>query len=191
MNTLPTRSRFSAALKQARLSKRWKQEDLARALDVNPRTAISWESGERIPSAGIVLLLCLTLTGSQEITADLLTHELFTSYFIDDLERQARTHEGSAFEQLATHGIEALDHLAMPPHPSNNAQKEMHAALPAQFAFLSPGRVAESRSPYEWQSDGQQPPVPIDQLFAVLDMLRRRPDLIDAASDFLREMASS
>ena len=57
---------FPLALKKARLARQLKQETLAKRLHVKLRTLVSWETGTRIPSIGIVVLLSLLLTDDLE-----------------------------------------------------------------------------------------------------------------------------
>src|SRR5258708_20618137 len=78
-------SRFATALKQARFRKGWTQAKLAAQLSISKRSIVSWETAERIPSIGMVILLLDALLTEEELS---LHRELITAYILDDLERQ-------------------------------------------------------------------------------------------------------
>src|SRR5207253_10715696 len=63
----------------------WTQARLAAQLAIPKRSIVSWETGERIPSIGMVLLLLDALFPGEELS---LHRELATAYIVDDLERQ-------------------------------------------------------------------------------------------------------
>src|SRR5436305_13851611 len=48
---------FARALKRARFARGWTQAKLAAQLAIPKRAIVSWETGERIPSIGMVMLL--------------------------------------------------------------------------------------------------------------------------------------
>lgn len=80
-------SRFARALKRARFARGWTQAKLAAQLAIPKRSIVSWETGERIPSVGMVMLLLDVLFPGEELS---LHHELITAFIVDDLERLER-----------------------------------------------------------------------------------------------------
>src|SRR5437660_12848432 len=86
-------TRFARALKQARFARGWTQAKLAAQLAIPKRSIVSWETGERIPSVGMVMLLLDALFPGEQPSFH---RELITAYIVDDLERQQqrRNHEG-------------------------------------------------------------------------------------------------
>jgi transcriptional regulator with XRE-family HTH domain len=78
-------SRFARALKRARFARGWTQARLAAQIAIPKRSIVSWETGERIPSVGMVMLLLDALFPGEELS---LHRELITAYIVDDLERQ-------------------------------------------------------------------------------------------------------
>src|SRR5437762_983674 len=78
-------SRFARALKRARFARGWTQAKLAVQLAIPKRSIVSWETGERIPSVGMVMLLLDALFPGEELSFQ---RELITAYIVDDLERQ-------------------------------------------------------------------------------------------------------
>src|SRR5260370_42680240 len=83
-------SRFATALKQARFRKGWTQAKLAVQLSISKRSIVSWETAERIPSIGIVILLLDALLTEKELS---LHREMITAYIVDDLERLQRRND--------------------------------------------------------------------------------------------------
>src|SRR5260370_19881730 len=78
---------FARALKRARFARGWTQARLAAQLAIPKRSIVSLETGERIPSIGMVVLLLDALFPGEELTFQ---RELITAYIVDDLERQAQ-----------------------------------------------------------------------------------------------------
>src|SRR5258708_20693 len=78
-------SRFARALKEARFARGWTQAELAAQIPVPKRSIVSWETAERLPSIGTVILLLDTLIPGEELS---LHRELLCAYIADDLERQ-------------------------------------------------------------------------------------------------------
>src|SRR6266446_4276937 len=78
-------SRFARALKRARFTRGWTQAKLAAQLAIPKRSIVSWETGERIPSVGMVMILLDALFPGEELSFQ---RELITAYIVDDLERQ-------------------------------------------------------------------------------------------------------
>ncbi len=178
-------SRFPLALKKARLAKQLKQETLAAQLHVKLRTLVSWETGTRIPPIGIVILLSLLLTDSLELSNDL----LFT-YIADDLTRQARIQDDDNFRALALRTLEQVSQLQTRGHEQEQ-ERELHLSL-----FRNQSREDRQEHLLDHQGTWQQEPQhegtagdPLQQLFAVLETLRTRTELIPVVQDFLREVA--
>jgi transcriptional regulator with XRE-family HTH domain len=169
---------FAAVLKQARLKKRWKQEDLAEALHVKLRTVVSWETGTRLPSGGLVFLLCILLQEEQRSSDDLLQHELFLSYLIDDLHHQTEVHHNQGFHELVEQSVPFL----APRDPIVGQQ-----TIPVRELLPSPikkqGHEYTSTSSQESQEG-----IRLDHLFALIDHLRTFPNLISVVNDFLNEI---
>src|SRR5256884_3451546 len=78
-------TRFARALKRARFARGWTQARLATLLAIPKRSIVSWETGERIPSVGMVMILLDALFPGEDISFQ---RELITAYIVDDLERQ-------------------------------------------------------------------------------------------------------
>jgi transcriptional regulator with XRE-family HTH domain len=171
-------SRFPSAFKRLRLERRWRQEDLANALHVTLRAVVSWETGERIPSPGMVFLLCTLLTDHQGTTADLLAHEVSVSYLMDDLVRQIQIRPDEAFHKQASQGIERLQERYQP-EPEQ---------VPLTLSLEQPGQATQQQRPWRPDEAEQVPGDVLQQLFALLDQLRQHPELIRVVSDFLREL---
>jgi len=165
-------SRFAKALKQARFARGWTQEDLAEKVPTPKRAIVSWETAERIPSMGMVVLLLNTLTLEDELS---LHHELITAYIADDLERQGqRKDQKSPFLQRVQRVRERVLQL---PERSTRAEPDT--------------RVAEEPSASTPTSvhDLPQKTNELERLLALLIRLQRHPDLIAVADDFIRELA--
>jgi transcriptional regulator with XRE-family HTH domain len=175
-------SRFARALKQARFAKGWTQVELAEQLSVPKRSIVSWETAERVPSIGMVVILLDGLCSSSEWS---LQHELLCAYIVDDLERQERredrkVHQNTAFLQRIQRLMERV--LELPAHASmevaSKEQKRVEEAVPDQ-----------GDEPLPSQLTGEQHV--LEPLFALMNQLRRHPELIPVARDFIREMAPS
>src|SRR5712691_211694 len=80
-------TRFARALKRARFARGWTQARLAAQLAIPKRSIVSWETGERIPSVGMVVLLLDALFPGEELSFQ---RELITAYIVDDLEQKAQ-----------------------------------------------------------------------------------------------------
>src|SRR5579884_2075680 len=63
---MTTKNVANALLKQARLSRRWTQRDVAEKVGVEPQTVRSWERGTRSPSPETRLRLCEVFGTSAE-----------------------------------------------------------------------------------------------------------------------------
>jgi transcriptional regulator with XRE-family HTH domain len=184
-----TRSRFATALQQARLGARLTQEQLVEMLHVNQRTAISWETGERIPSIGMVFLLCMIFAGGSAASTELFSLELLIPYLLDDLERQKKFHQEGAFQELVAQGIQKLLQVAESlPQPAQASQ--VISLLPEQPAKSAhqesvTGSISSSQ-PHIGQREAES--ADVEQIFTLLERLRTRPDLIPVVNDFLDQM---
>ena len=188
-NTLPPR--FPPVLKRKRLAKGYKQEVLAATyLHVTPRALKSWETGTRTPPAAIVALLNYQLTG------DPLAQELLTAYLIDDLLHQAHLQEqNGAFCELVMQVVRLLE-AAASRDKGNEQAPGKHAqplfggdgllqGLPQeQGAHVQPPRKEEEQEQGGLSNDHLQ------QLFAILELLRKQPELLPMAYGFLSQMAT-
>ncbi len=158
-------------------------------LHVNQRTAISWETGERIPSIGMVFLLCLIFAGGSAAITELFSLELLIPYLLDDLERQKKFHQEGAFQELVAQGIQKLLQVAESlPQPAQPSQ--VISLLPEQPAKSAhQDSVTGSRSssqPQRGQREAES--ADVEQIFTLLERLRTRPDLIPVVNDFLDQM---
>jgi transcriptional regulator with XRE-family HTH domain len=176
-------SHFARALKRARFARGWTQAKLAAQLAISKRSIVSWETGERIPSVGMVMLLLDALFADEEFS---LHRELITAYIVDDLERQEQRRE--------------LQH-----NPDDPLLQRVQRVM-AQVLQL-PMRATQARSVKEHQGaaeqvndqlEGQKPLLPqekaedqqaLEPLFALMAQLRQHPELIPVARDFIRELA--
>ena len=61
-------SHFARALKRARMARGWTQAKLAEQLAISKRAIVSWETGERIPGVGMVVLLLDGLFPDEEFS---------------------------------------------------------------------------------------------------------------------------
>ena len=176
--------RFPLALKKARLARQLKQETLAAQLHVKLRTLVSWETGTRIPSIGMVVLLGLLLTDGLEMSNDLLR-----AYIIDDLAHHVRLQEDHEFRERAMQAIQLLQGI-----PSK-AKEQREEAKPLLADDLMRGDRGQERVEGErtlWQQQQVQEGMTedtLEQLFSLLEWLRQQPALIPVAHGFLREMA--
>ncbi|SRR5579884_3361902 len=167
-------TRFARALKQSRMARGWTQAEMARKLSLSKRAVVSWETAERVPGIGIVVLLLDVFISEGELP---LHHELVTAYVADDLEHQAhRKDPESAFVRRVQRVLERVARLS----PRNTSTR---SAAP---------RIAEEKVPYtphETQELPQQQTDTLEPLFALIEQLRLHPDLIPVANDFVRELA--
>ena len=168
--------RFPLALKKARLARQLKQETLAERLHVKLRTLVSWETGTRIPSIGIVVLLSLLLTNDLEMSNDLLR-----AYIIDDLAHQVRLRAMQAIQLL--HSI---------PSRANEQREEAKPLLADDLMHDDRYQERAEGERTLWQQQQVQEGMTedaLEQLFSILELLRQQPGLIPVAYGFLREMA--
>lgn len=179
-------SRFPLALKKARLAKQWKQETLAAHLHVKLRTLVSWETGTRIPSIGMVILLSLLLTDGLDLSNDLLLASI-----ADDLTHQTHSQDNDDFRTLALCVREQVSQLQARGH-ERDQEHEPHLSL-----FGNQPREGRQTYHLDHQEIGQQEPHaagttddPLQQLFTVLETLRTHTELIPVVQDFLHEVAT-
>jgi transcriptional regulator with XRE-family HTH domain len=176
-------TRFARALKRARFARGWTQATLAAQLAIPKRSIVSWETGERIPSIGMVVLLLDALFPGQELS---LHRELTIAYIVDDLERQEQRRgslrgQGDPLLQRVQRVMAQV--LQLPPSaaeagPARRSQMEEEQASEQL-------NDRESSLPQE-KVDEQQA---LEPLFALMAQLRQHPELIPVTRDFLRELA--
>lgn len=185
--TTTTTNRFAAAFKQTRLQQRWRQEDLAKKLHVTLRAVVSWETGARLPSAGLVFLLCMLLAEDQRAMTDLLQHRLLISYLIDDLQRQTQVHTNEAFRLLANQGVQKLMQISGEQLQPEQAHEPF--SLPLEHTEDEEQHQVQQSQQSQWQShQGETSPASLQQLFALFEQLREHPELIAVVHDFLHEV---
>jgi transcriptional regulator with XRE-family HTH domain len=176
-------SHFARALKRARFTRGWTQAKLAAQLAISKRSIVSWETGERIPSVGMVILLLDALFPDEEFS---LHRELITAYIVDDLERQAQRRDPQRDQddpllqrvQRVMTRVLQLSMRAMQARPAKEYQ-EASEQTTSQLEGHEPLRPGE-------QADEQQA---LEPLFALMAQLRQHPELIPVARDFIRELA--
>ncbi len=176
-------TRFARALKRARFARGWTQARLATQLAISKRSIVSWETGERIPSVGMVVLLLDALFPGEELS---LHRELTTAYIVDDLERQEQRRgpqrgQGDPLLQRVQRVMAQVQQL-----PTSAAQAR---PVPGhQEAVAQAGEQVEDREPLRphEKADEQQT---LEPLFALMAQLRQHPELIPVTRDFLRELA--
>jgi len=187
--TVPTTttSHFAAAFKQTRLQQRWRQEDLAKKLHVTLRAVVSWETGARLPSAGLVFLLCMLLADDQRAMTDLLRHRLLISYLLDDLQRQTQVHTNEAFRLLANQGVQKLMQISGEQLQPEQAQEPF--SLPLEHTEDEEQHQVQQSQQSQWQGhQDETSTASLQQLFALFEQLREHPELIAVVHDFLHEM---
>src|SRR5713226_2673007 len=160
-------SRFARALKRARFARGWTQARLAAQLAIPKRSIVSWETGERIPSVGMVMLLLDALFPGEELSFH---RELITAYIVDDLERQEQRRDSQRGQD---------DPLLQ--RVQRVMAQVLHLPMNATQATPAIGHQETSD-----QADEQQA---LEPLFALMAQLRQHPELIPVTRDFLRELA--
>jgi len=177
---------FAKALKRARFARGWTQATLAKQLAITKRSIVSWETGARIPSVGMVVLLLDVLCPGEELS---LHHELFCAYIVDDVEHQQRRKDAAQHQddpqQLQRVQRVRGQVLLLP-----------QRATMAVVASESHRRGAEEQVVMQWEEP--EPPQPtlqatehhaLEPLFALMAQLQHHPELISVARDFIRELA--
>lgn len=175
-------SRFARALKRARFARGWTQAKLAGQLAIPKRSIVSWETGERIPSVGMVMLLLDVLFPDEGLSFQ---RELITGYIVDDLERQEqrRDAQGGQGDPLLQRVRRVMaEVLQLPTSVSQRPE------LGRKAAMAQADEQVEERDPLQPQEkvDEQQA---LEPLFALMAQLRQHPELIPVTRDFLRELA--
>jgi transcriptional regulator with XRE-family HTH domain len=177
-------SRFARALKRARFARGWTQAKLASQLTIPKRSIVSWETGERIPSIGMVMLLLDALFPDEELS---LHRELITAYIVDDLEHleQRRGSQRDQDDPLLQR-MQYVMAQVMQPSPSAT---QARPAIGHQESSGQTDEQLEEREPSLSQEkvDEQQA---LEPLFTLMAQLRQHPELIPVARDFIRELAS-
>ncbi len=174
---------FARALKRARFARGWTQARLATQLAISKRSIVSWETGERIPSVGMVVLLLDALFPDEELS---LHRELTTAYIIDDLERQEqrRGSQGGQGDPLLQRVQRVMAHVQQLPISAAQARPTRGHQIEEEQAG---DQVEKQEAPRpEVQVDEQQG---LEPLFALMAQLRQHPELIPVTRDFLRELA--
>jgi transcriptional regulator with XRE-family HTH domain len=177
-------TRFARALKRARFARGWTQAKLSAQLAIPKRSIVSWETGERIPSVGMVLLLLDVLFPGEELS---LQRELFTAYIIDDLEREAsrrdaRRAETDPLHQHVQHVLMQLSQLPAgggSPQPAKRQENEDTAEA---------CELEEKHEPFSQEEKGTAQHA-LEPLFALMAQLHRHPELIPVVRDFVCELA--
>lgn len=177
-------TRFARALKRARFARGWTQAKLAAQLAIPKRSIVSWETGERIPSVGMVMLLLDALFPDEELS---LHRELITAYIVDDLERQKqrrvpqRDQDDPLLQRVQRVMAQVLQ-LPIRATPERPATGHRVAEEQTASHFLE---EHEPLQPQEKVDDQQA----LEPLFALMAQLRQHPELISVARDFIRELA--
>ncbi len=176
-------SRFARALKRARFARGWTQARLAGQLAIPKRSIVSWETGERIPSIGMVMLLLDALFPGEDISFQ---RELITAYIVDDLERQEQRRDAQRGQDdpLLQRVQRVMAEVLQLPTSATQARP----AIGRQEASEQPDEQLEERElsrPQE-KVDEQQA---LEPLFALMAQLRQHPELIPVTHDFIRELA--
>jgi transcriptional regulator with XRE-family HTH domain len=160
---------FPERLQNSRLQRGWKQARLAEELGVKLRTLISWETGERVPTVGIVVRL-----------GALLETDLLTPYIEDDLRRR--------------YGQDAIREFAgvFPNTANSNSEEETHAQEEQSLQERqneTDSIPSDMEQPQHDQSQTANDANSLQSLFHIFEILQAQPALIPVALDFLEEMA--
>jgi transcriptional regulator with XRE-family HTH domain len=176
-------TRFARALKRARFARGWTQAKLATQLAIPKRSIVSWETGERIPSVGMVVLLLDALFPGEELSFH---RELITAYIVDDLERQEQRRDPQRGQddpllQRVQRVMAQVLQLPMSATQARPATEHQEASEQAddRLEEHEPSRLQE-------KATGQQA---LEPLFALIEQLRQHPELIPVARDFIHELA--
>ena len=176
-------SRFARALKRARFARGWTQAKLAAQLAIPKRSIVSWETGERIPSVGMVMLLLDVLFPGEELS---LHRELITAYIVDDLERLERR-RGSQRDQDAPLLQRMQRVMAQVLQPSPNSLQERPVVVHQEASGQVDEQLEEREPPLSREKVDEEQA--LEPLFALMAQLRQHPELIPVANDFIRELA--
>ena len=176
-------SRFARALKRARFARGWTQAKLAAQLAIPKRSIVSWETGERIPSVGMVMLLLDVLFPGEELS---LHRELITAYIVDDLERLERRRD-SQRDQNAPLLQRMQRVMAQVLQPSPNSLQERPVVVHQEASGQVDEQLEEREPPLSREKVDEEQA--LEPLFALMAQLRQHPELIPVANDFIRELA--
>jgi transcriptional regulator with XRE-family HTH domain len=176
-------SRFARALKRARFARGWTQARLAAQLAITKRSIVSWETGERIPGVGMVVLLLDALFPGEECT---LHRELITAYIVDDLERQQqrRGSQGGQANLLLQRVQRVMAEVLRLPQSVTQA-----GAAPGQQEAAEQADEQVGENGPSWPQEEADEQQALEPLFALMAQLRQHPELIAVARDFIRELA--
>jgi transcriptional regulator with XRE-family HTH domain len=176
-------SRFAKALKRARFARGWTQVRLAAQLAIPKRSIVSWETGERIPSIGMVMLLLDALFPGEEFSFQ---RELITAYIADDLERQEqrRDSQRGQGDPLLQRVQRVMAQVLQLPTGATPARP----VIRSQEAGVQADEQLEEREPPRPQEKVDEQQV-LEPLFALMAQLRQHPELIPVTRDFIRELA--
>jgi len=174
-------TRFARALKRARFARGWTQTKLAEHLSITKRSIVSWETGDRIPGIGMIVLLLDALFPDEEVS---LHHELLRAYIVDDLEREGRRQNAKhpQDDPLLRRVLRVIGHIllfpqrAMMAESSRSISEEQGASQWEEHEVL----------PQQLQAGQQQA---LEPLFTLMIQLQQHPELIAVARDFIRELA--
>jgi transcriptional regulator with XRE-family HTH domain len=172
-------SRFARALKQARFARGWTQAELAQKLSLPKRALVSWETAERVPSIGMVLVLLDALRPEDEMP---LQHELVTAYIADDLNHlQSRNDQKAkpeaSFAQRLSHILESVLHSTTP-----NGEYPASQERDMPLAPLIDQQDMPKTTP---QGSEQQT---LEPLLALMAQFQQHPELIIVVSEFMQEI---
>lgn len=175
-------SRFARALKRARFGRGWTQARLAEQLAIPKRSIVSWETGERIPSVGMVMLLIDALFPDEELS---LHRELITAYIVDDLERQGQRRDSQRDQDdpLLQRMQRVMTQVLQPSLSASQASPTIGHQETSEQA----DEELEERET-SWPQEKVDEQQALEPLFALMDQLRQHPDLIPVARDFIREL---
>jgi transcriptional regulator with XRE-family HTH domain len=176
-------SRFARALKRARFARGWTQAKLAAQLAIPKRSIVSWETGERIPGVGMVMLLLDALFPGEKLS---LHRELITAYIVDDLERKAQRRDSQRGQDdpLLQRVQRVMAQVLQLPMSATQARP----AIGHQEALEQADEQLEEREPSRPQEKGDKQQA-LEPLFALMAQLRQHPELIPVTRDFIRELA--
>src|SRR5712692_3734091 len=178
-------SRFARALKRARFARGWTQAKLAAQLAIPKRSIVSWETGERIPGVGMVMLLLDALFPGEELSFH---RELITAYIVDDLERQEqrRDSQRGQGDPLLQRVQRVMAQVLQLPTSATQARP----AIGHQEASERADDRLEGHEPSRPQEKATSQQA-LEPLFALIEQLRQHPELIPVARDFIHELAPS
>jgi transcriptional regulator with XRE-family HTH domain len=175
-------SRFARALKRARFARGWTQARLAAQLVISKRSIVSWETGERIPSVGMVLLLLDALFPGEELS---LHRELITAYIVDDLERLERRRDSQSDQDDPL--LQRMQRMMVQVLQPTVSASQARPAVEHREASEQVGEQLEEHRP-PWPLGKVDEQQALEPLFALIAQLRQHPELISVVSDFIREL---